>query len=89
MKVQRLPKEYLAGFGMRFKLVRTALGLDQFEMAKALETAQSQVSRIEMGKTGPSLHQLLVIKQLAEESDSLKDMTWEWLLQGRGRGLIE
>jgi len=88
MKVQRLPKEYLAVFGMRFRLVRTVLGLDQFEMAKALETAQSQVSRIEMGKTGPSLHQLLVIKQLAEDHESLKDMTWEWLLQGRGRGLI-
>jgi len=88
MKVQRLPKEYLAAFGMRFRLVRTVLGLDQFEMAKALETAQSQVSRVEMGKTGPSLHQLLVIKGLAEEDEGLKGMTWEWLLQGQGRGLL-
>ena len=89
MKKERLPKDYLTAIGHRIKLVRTYLNLDQKEMSVLLETAQSQVSKIEAGKSAPTLYQLLKIKQaLEKEPHPDRVVSWSWLLEGRGKGVI-
>lgn len=89
MKTQRLPKEYLKQVGHRIKIVRTYLNMDQKQLSERINTAQSQVSKIEIGRSAPTLYQLLIIKQLAEENAYLREnLTWEWLLEGKGRAMI-
>ena len=89
MKIQKLPEEYLLGLGHRLRLFRTALKLDQRQMSKLMKTGQSQISKIETGRSAPTLHQLIKIKRMAEEDDDLSEnLSWEWILEGKGKGII-
>ena len=89
MRTQKLPEEYLKELGHRIKLVRTFLKLDQKQMSVLMETAQSQLSKIEAGRTAPSIYQLFKIKKAADENVNLRDnLSWGWLLEGTGKGLI-
>ena len=89
MKTMKLSGEYLFKLGHRLRIIRTFLKLDQKQMSELIETAQSQISKIESGRSAPTLYQLLKIKRIAEEDEYLrKNMTWEWLLEGTGKGLI-
>ena len=89
MKTQRLANEYLAGLGLRIKLLRTYLKIDQRKLAKHLETVPSQISKIESGKSAPTLYYLLKIKELANNDDYLREnLSWDWLIDGRGRGFL-
>lgn len=89
MKNKRQPEDYLAELGHRLKLIRTFLKLDQHQMAERLGSGQSQISKIELGRSAPTLHQLLRIKRLAEKDDYLRNnLSWEWVLEGKGKGII-
>jgi transcriptional regulator with XRE-family HTH domain len=89
MRIQKLPHEYLQNLSHRLRIIRTFLRLDQKEMAKLMKTGQSQVSKIESGRSAPTLYQLRTIKNLADENDYLRDnLTWEWILEGKGKGII-
>ena len=89
MRTQKLSEEYLKELGQRIKLVRTFLKLDQKQMSELMETAQSQLSKIEAGRAAPSIYQLFKIKKAASENEYLNDnLTWEWLLDGKGKGII-
>ena len=86
MRIQKLPEKYMEELGLRIKLVRTYMRLEQKEFALKLKTAQSQISRIESGKTVPSLHHLLRIKSLADHHSKLEgELSWNWLLDGKGK----
>ncbi|MDY6839624.1 MAG: helix-turn-helix transcriptional regulator [Thermodesulfobacteriota bacterium] len=85
MNKQRLSPDYLQKLGERLRLIRSILRYDQKDMSDALETAQSQVSKIEAGKAGPTLYQLLRLKRVMEEHPDLRDVPWEWLLDGKGK----
>lgn len=86
MNVRRLPDAYLLDLGRRIKLVRTYLGMEQKELAESLQTSQSQLSRIESGQAAPTLYHLLTIKQLADRHSSGRgEVTWEWLMEDKGR----
>lgn len=85
MRVQRLSKEYLEDLGLRIKLARTYMKLEQKEFAAKLKTAQSQVSKIESGKTCPTIYHLLTIKKLADQNENINgNLSWSWLLEGKG-----
>jgi len=89
MKTQKLSKEHLLDLGHRLKIIRTVLKLDQRQMSEVLGTAQSQISKIEIGRSAPTLHHLLMIKKVAGEDEYLgENLTWEWILEGKGKGLI-
>jgi len=89
MKVQNLSKEYLRELGHRLKIIRTILKIDQKQMSKLMKTGQSQISKIESGNSAPSLFQLKEIKRLSEQNDNLKEnLTWEWIIDGKGKGLF-
>ena len=89
MKTQRLPKEYLQGLGHRVKIIRTFLRLDQRKMSELMEIGQSQLSKLELGRSAPTLNHLLSIKRIAEEDDYLREnLSWEWILEGKGKGII-
>lgn len=89
MKTKYLPDDYLAELGHRLRIIRTFLKLDQKEMSKRLKVGQSQMSKIESGQSAPTLFQLIRIKKLAEEDDYLREnLTWEWMLEGKGRAII-
>ena len=89
MKVQRLSSEYLAEVGNRIKLVRTYLKYDQKQLSQYLQTSQSQLSKIEAGKAEPGIYHLLMIKKLADTDDYLRgNLTWSWLLEGKGKGVF-
>jgi transcriptional regulator with XRE-family HTH domain len=89
MKTQNLPAEYLIGLGLRLKVIRTFLKLDQRQMSKLMKTGQSQISKIESGRSAPTLSQLIRIKRLSEENDYLREnLSWEWILEGKGKGII-
>ena len=89
MKTQKLKTEYLIDLGHRIKLVRTYLKYDQKMLAEFLSTVPSQISKIESGKSAPTLYYLLRIKELADQDDYLSEnLTWNWLLEGKGRGVF-
>jgi len=89
MKTQKLSKEYLLDLGHRLKIIRTVLKLDQRQMSEVLGTAQSQISKIEIGRSAPTLHHLLMIKKVAGEDEYLgENLTWEWILEGKGKGIV-
>jgi transcriptional regulator with XRE-family HTH domain len=89
MKTHNLPDDYLAALGHRVKLIRTYLKFDQREMSERMHTAQSQISKIESGRSAPSVYQLLMVKNIADEDPYLREhLTWEWILEGKGRGVI-
>jgi len=89
MKTQKLSEEYLLEIGLRLKLIRTQLKLDQRKMSELMDTAQSQISKIEIGRSAPTLHYLLKIKEIAEKDDYLREnLSWEWILEGKGKGMI-
>ena len=89
MKTQNLSDEYIADLGHRIKLIRTFLKLDQRQFSELMKTAQSQISKIEAGKSAPTLYQLVKVKRLAEEDDYLREnLTWDWILDGKGRAII-
>ncbi len=89
MKTQRLSKEYLQGLGHRVKIIRTFLKLDQRKLSNLMEIGQSQLSKIELGRSAPTLNHLLSIKSIAEEDDYLREnLSWEWILEGKGKGII-
>ena len=89
MKIQSLPKEYLVEFGYRLKLIRTYLRLDQKKMSERMHTAQSQISKIESGRSAPTMYHLIMIKRIADEDDYLREnLSWEWILEGKGKGMI-
>jgi len=89
MKTQSLPEEYLAEFGHRLKLIRTYLRLDQKKMSERMHTAQSQISKIEAGRSAPTMYHLIMIKRIADEDDYLREnLSWEWILEGKGKGVI-
>jgi transcriptional regulator with XRE-family HTH domain len=89
MKTQKLPEEYLQGLGHRLKIVRTFLKLDQRQMSNLMKTGQSQISKLESGRSAPTLFQLLKIKEIAEKNDYLREnLSWEWILEGTGKRLI-
>ena len=88
MKTQRLPDEYLLELGHRLKVIRTLLKLDQRQMSELMKTGQSQISKIESGRSAPTLHQLIKLKRLAEKNDYLREnLSWEWILEGKGKGI--
>ncbi|MDY6989616.1 MAG: helix-turn-helix transcriptional regulator [Thermodesulfobacteriota bacterium] len=89
MNKQKLPEEYLQRFGHRLKMIRAALNYDQKQMSKALDTAQSQVSKIEAGSAGLTLYQLLKLKRVMEQHEDLREVSWSWILEGKGRGTIQ
>jgi hypothetical protein len=89
MKTQKLPKEYLAELGHRLKVIRTVLKLDQRQLSELLDTGQSQISKIEIGRSAPTLYYLIKIKQLADKNKYLNEnISWEWILEGKGHGVI-
>ena len=89
MKTQTLPEEYLQELGHRLKVIRTFLKLDQRQMSKLMKTGQSQISKIEAGRSAPTLYQLITIKKITEENDYLREnLSWEWILEGKGKGII-
>ena len=89
MKIQKLPDEYLEELGHRLKVIRTLLKLDQRQMSKRMKTGQSQISKIEAGRAAPTLHQLMKINDIAGEDDYLREnLSWEWILEGKGKGII-
>ena len=89
MKTQKLSKEQLEALGHRIKVVRTILKLDQRQMSESMGTAQSQISKIEIGRSAPTLYQLIKVKELADQDNALRGhLTWEWLLEGKGKGII-
>jgi len=90
MKTKNLPPdEYLQELGHRVKIIRTFLKLDQKELSKLLKIGQSQMSKIESGRSAPTLQELTRIKRLAEENDYLRDnLSWEWIMDGKGKGII-
>ena len=59
MKIKKLKNEYLINLGHRIKLVRTYLKYDQKMLAEFLSTVPSQISKIESGKSAPTLYYLL------------------------------
>ncbi|MCB2190546.1 MAG: helix-turn-helix transcriptional regulator [Deltaproteobacteria bacterium] len=64
--------------------------LDQKDLAEALQTSQSQLSRIEAGLTAPTLYQLLTLKKLAEQNENITGkLSWSWLLEGKGNLFIK
>ena len=84
-----LSDEYIQELGHRLKIIRTFLKLDQKEMSKLLKIGQSQMSKIESGRSAPTIQELTRIKRLAEENDYLrKNLSWEWIMDGKGRGII-
>ncbi|PKN62628.1 MAG: hypothetical protein CVU57_23555 [Deltaproteobacteria bacterium HGW-Deltaproteobacteria-15] len=89
MKTKYLSDDYLAELGHRLRIIRAFLKLDQKEMSRRLKVGQSQMSKIESGQSAPTLFQLIRIKKLSEENDYLREnLTWEWILEGKGRGII-
>ena len=89
MKTQKLSQKYLRELGHRFRIIRTILKLDQKQMSELIGTVQSQISMIEAGRSVPTLHQLIKIKRIAEEDDYLREnLSWKWILEGKGRGVI-
>jgi len=83
------PDEYLQELGHRVRIIRTFLKLDQKEMSKLLKIGQSQMSKIESGRSAPTIQELTRIKRLAEENDYLRDnLSWEWIMDGKGRGIV-
>ena len=90
MKTKNLPPdEYLQELGHRVKIIRTFLKLDQKQIAKLLKIGQSQMSKIESGRSAPTLQELTRIKRLAEEIDYLREnLSWEWIMDGKGKGIL-
>ena len=89
MKRRGLSEDYLFKLGHRIRIIRTFLKLDQKQMSERTHIAQSQISKIESGRAAPTLNQLLEIKKLADEDDRLREnLTWDWILEGKGEGLI-
>ena len=90
MKTKSPPSdEYLQELGHRVRIIRTFLKLDQKEMSKLLKIGQSQMSKIESGRSAPTIQELTRIKRLAEENDYLREnLSWEWIMDGKGRGII-
>jgi len=90
MKTQKISEEYLQELGHRLKIIRTFLKIDQRQMAILMKTGQSQISKIESGRSVPTLNQLLKIKEIAQKDDYLREnLSWDWILEGRGKGIIE
>ena len=90
MKTKNLPSdEYLQELGHRIRIIRTFLKLDQKELSKLLKIGQSQMSKIESGRSAPTLQELIRIRRLAEENEYLRDnLSWEWIMDGKGKGII-
>jgi len=90
MKRENLPSdEYLQELGHRLRIIRTLLKLDQQEMSKLLKIGQSQMSKIESGRSAPTIQELARIKRLAEENDYLREnLSWEWIMDGKGRAIV-
>ena len=90
MKTKNLPSdEYIQELGHRIRIIRAFLKLDQKELSKLLKIGQSQMSKIESGRSAPTLQELIRIKRLAEENEYLRDnLSWEWIMDGKGRGII-
>ena len=89
MKTQNLSEEYLADLGHRIKLIRTYLRLDQRQFSELMETAQSQISKIEAGKSAPTLNHLIKIKRLSEKNDYLREnLSWDWIIDGKGKAIV-
>ena len=90
MKTKSPPSdEYLQELGHRLRIIRTFLKLDQKEMSKLLKIGQSQMSKIESGRSAPTIQELTRIKRLAEENDYLREnLSWEWIMDGKGRGIV-
>jgi transcriptional regulator with XRE-family HTH domain len=89
MQIQKLPKEYMAEMGNRVRLLRVALRMDQRQFAKALETAQSHISRVEQGKAAPTTFQLVKLKELCKGDEYLREnLSWDWLMEGKGKGVV-
>ena len=84
-----LSDEYIQELGHRLRIIRTFLKLDQKEMSKLLKIGQSQMSKIESGRSAPTIQELTRIKRLAEENDYLREnLSWEWIMDGKGRGIV-
>lgn len=87
MKVQRLSQDYRKEIGKRIKVIRTILEYDQKQLAEYLNTAASQLSKIEAGKAEPGIYHLLMIKRLFDSQDSSQGkLNWSWLIEGKGPG---
>lgn len=85
MKVRRLPSDYLEELGHRIRVVRTLMKMGQKDLAIHLQTARSQVSKIETGLSTPTLFHLLTLKKLADDDKGLSgNVSWAWLLEGEG-----
>jgi len=63
--------------GQRIKQIRTALGIKQVELAKVLKMNPSAVSKIESGRTNPSLETL-------SELGKIYNINLHWLITGTG-----
>lgn len=85
MKVKRLNQKYLQELGHRIKLLRTMLKSNQKELAAHLQTAPSQISKMERGEIPPNLYHLLRIKELVDQGRDIRgELSWNWLLHGKG-----
>ena len=89
MKNKDISEDYLRELGHRFKIIRTFLKLDQSKMSQLLNIGQSQLSKIEAGRSAPTIYQLIRLKKISEEDNYLREsLTWEWILEGKGKGII-
>jgi len=89
MKTQTMPEGYLQGLGHRLRIIRTFLKLDQRKMSELMKTGQSHISKIEAGRAAPTLYQLIMIKKLTEDDEYLRaNLSWEWILEGKGKGIL-
>jgi len=89
MKTKNSSEDYLRELGHRFKIIRTFLNFDQSKMSKVMKIGQSQMSKIEAGRSAPTIYQLIRLKKISEEDDYLREnLTWEWIMEGKGKGII-
>ena len=73
---------YRAEVGMRLRLMREALGLDQEELADILGVGANAVSQYEGGKRG-------IDPELAAKLKQAKAVTLDWIYAGDPSGLGE
>lgn len=89
MKIRLLTDEYLKAIGHRMRVVRTLLKMNQKELAREMNTSPAQISKIETGLAPPNLYHLKRLKELSDKDEYLKEnLSWEWLMEGKGKGII-
>lgn len=89
MKIRQLTDEYLFELGHRIRVVRTFLRLSQRDFALEIKTSAAHVSKLESGQCPPNLFHIIRIMELAKQDAYLKEhLSWDWLLEGTGKGVL-